>query len=324
MALLTPVSLDDARRLGVLYGLEVEAVRPILAGSVNTNVALSLAGGGRAFLRVFEEQTAAPASGEARLLSHLAARGVATPRPFALAADPGAFIAEHAGKPVAVFPWVEGEILCQGRVTPEAAGQVGGALAEVHLAGASFVGAPPSRFGPAALAARIRALRAAALAPELAAIVARLDARLAGAFVTRDATGEGSGLVHGDLFRDNVLWTNGRIAALLDFESASHESYPFDLMVTLLAWCFGDHLDPALARAMAQGYARVRPIPEAEAARLYEEGSFAALRFTITRITDFELRPRGSGVFKDFRRFLARGEALDALGPAGLRDMLGV
>lgn len=121
-----------------------------------------------------------------------------------------------------------------------------------------------------------------------------------------------------------MLWTNGRIAALLDFESASHESYPFDLMVTLLAWCFGDHLDPALARAMAQGYARVRPIPEAEAARLYEEGSFAALRFTITRITDFELRPRGSGVFKDFRRFLARGEALDALGPAGLRDMLGV
>jgi homoserine kinase type II len=130
--------------------------------------------------------------------------------------------------------------------------------------------------------------------------------------------------VHGDLFRDNVLWKDGRVRALLDFESASHESYPFDLMVTLLAWCFGDRLEPALARAMAQGYARVRPLPEAEAARLHDEGSFAALRFSVTRITDFELRPRGLGVFKDFRRFVARAEALDALGPAGLRAMLGI
>jgi homoserine kinase type II len=93
MALLTPVSLADARRLGALYGLSVEAARPILAGSVNTNVALSLAGGGRAFMRVFEEQTAATAAGEARLLSHLAAHGVATPCPMTLAADPRAFVA---------------------------------------------------------------------------------------------------------------------------------------------------------------------------------------------------------------------------------------
>jgi homoserine kinase type II len=75
---------------------------------------------------------------------------------------------------------------------------------------------------------------------------------------------------------------------------------------------------------MAQGYARTRPLPEGEAARLHQEGTFAALRFSITRITDFELRPRGSGVFKDYRRFLARGEVLEALGPAGLRALLGV
>jgi homoserine kinase type II len=95
-------------------------------------------------------------------------------------------------------------------------------------------------------------------------------------------------------------------------------------MVTLLAWCFGDALDPSLARALAQGYAAVRPLPEPEAARLHAEGTFAALRFAITRITDFELRPRGVGVYKDYRRFLARADALDALGSEGLRAMLGV
>jgi homoserine kinase type II len=326
MAVLTPVPLEAARRLGALYGLDVAASSGILAGSVNTNLALSLAGGGRAFLRVYEEQTLATAAGEARLLAHLAAHGVLTPRPLPLAAAPDAFIAEHAGKPVAVFPWVAGDMICQAGVTPDVAAQVGAALARVHLAAASFA-APPGRFGPAQLRARIDGLRALAdLPPEIAPVVDALSARL-DRFADRDPGRDGAGLVHGDLFRDNVLWRDGRIAALLDFESAAHESYGFDLMVTILAWCFGDGLDHGLARAMARAYAAVRPLEEAEADRLHVEGSYAALRFSITRVTDFELRRlRGatSGVFKDYRRFLARGEALDRLGPRGLRTFLGV
>ena len=323
MALLTPISLDQARRLGARYGLDVAAVRPILAGSVNTNLELTLASGGRAFLRVYEEQTLATAANDARVLTHLAVSGVATPRPMALAADREGFISEHAGKPVAVFPWVDGEMLCQASVTPDAAAQVGEALARVHVAGASLADAPPSRFGAAQLEGRIRSLRALDLPDEIEAVVEQLAVRLE-RYVARAPGSDGAGLVHGDLFRDNVLWRDGRIAALLDFESASHESYPFDLMVTILAWCFNDRLDPALARAMVLGYTRVRPLPEAEVERLYDEGSFAALRFTITRLTDFELRPRGTGIFKDYRRFLARAEALDALGKAGLGTFLGL
>lgn len=321
MALLTPVSSDDARRLGALYGLDVVAARPILAGSVNTNVELTLRGGGRAFLRVYEEQTPAGAAGDARLLAHLAARGVITPTPLPLAADASAFIAEHAGKAAAVFPWVEGDMLCQSRVTTHAAAQVGEALARVHLAGASFSGAPPSRFGPADLGVRVERLRAMDLTDELRRTVDRLASRL-DHHARRAPSAGGRGLVHGDLFRDNVLWEGGRIAALLDFESASEGSYAFDLMVTILAWCFGDRLDPALARALTDGYQRARPLAPAERASLHEEGTFAALRFSITRLTDFELRPRGSGVFKDHRRFLARLDALDALGPDHLAELL--
>ena len=114
MATLTPLLLDDARRLGAAYGLAVATVRGIPAGSVNSNYALGLAGGGQVFLRVYEEQQAASAAGEARLLAHLAAEGVKTPRPRPLAGDAaGGFIAEHAGKPVAGFPWIEGDSLCQ-------------------------------------------------------------------------------------------------------------------------------------------------------------------------------------------------------------------
>src|SRR5262245_26460395 len=118
MALLTPLVLDDARRLGALYGLPVASVRAIPAGSVNSNFELIFEGGGRALLRVYEEQNAASAAGEARLLEHLSLHGVPTPRPLSLQADPKRFIAEHAGKPVAVFPWASGEVLCQARISP--------------------------------------------------------------------------------------------------------------------------------------------------------------------------------------------------------------
>src|SRR5262245_56163095 len=76
MAILTPLQLDDARRIGARYGLEIAGVRGIPAGSVNSNCELSLAGGARAFLRVYEEQTAITAEGEARMLDHLSAQGV--------------------------------------------------------------------------------------------------------------------------------------------------------------------------------------------------------------------------------------------------------
>lgn len=344
MAILTPLSLEDARRLGALYGLEVEEVRGILAGSVNSNYALTLASGrGQVFLRVYEEQQHEAASREARLLEHLARGGVATPQPLrrrdggaGAAADGAAFVAEHAGKPVALFPWVTGEALCQARVTQAAARRVGAALARVHLAGASFEGANTSRFDLDHLERRLRsvdALRraageradappAAALDPEVARAVDDLAQRLEQLRAEAPPTPGPQTLIHGDLFRDNVLWHGGEIAALLDFESASRGSAAFDFAVTMLAWCFGDDLDPELASALAEGYVSVRPFSSEERDRLFYESRFAALRFSITRITDFELRPRGSGVYKDFRRFLARQRTLDRMGPAGLLAML--
>jgi homoserine kinase type II len=319
MALLTPLPLDAARALGARYGLDVASVTPILAGSVNSNFRLDLAGDGRAFLRIYEEQDGGAARGEARLLDHLAAHGVPTPRPIALVDEPG-FVAAHEGKPVAVFPWRDGEMLCQRGVTEGAARAVGEALARVHVAGASYDGAAASRFGAADLARRLDGLRGRALPDELARAVARLAVAVSA--LAERAEAPAIGVVHGDLFRDNVLWTGGAITALLDFESASRGSAAFDLAVTMLAWCWGDALDERLARAMGDGYASVRPLSPAERGALFDEARFAAVRFAITRITDFELRPAGTGVHKDYRRFVARLDALERMGPRALGALL--
>jgi homoserine kinase type II len=121
-----------------------------------------------------------------------------------------------------------------------------------------------------------------------------------------------TGVIHGDLFRDNVLFQGDDIAALLDFESASHGPLVFDLMVTILAWCYREAFDAALVHALLSAYVRRRPLERAERAALPVEGALACLRFATTRITDFSMRaPAGTPPLRDYRRFLARLEALE-------------
>jgi homoserine kinase type II len=342
VAVLTPLPLDDAKRIGSLYGLNVASARGLLAGSVNSNFEVTLTSGERVFLRLYEEQTSATAASEALLVHHLAKRGVPAAAPLARAdrsdaamRDGSAFLGEHRGKPVALFTWVDGEILCQKRVTPDATRRVGQALARVHLEGASFEGLPVSRFNASGLERRLRSIDPAKLTGEIARDVADLLQRLehtrsrapeptqASALETTPAVPAVT-VVHGDLFRDNVLFRDGAIVALLDFESAARGSAAFDISVTMLAWCYGDTLDPALCRALADGYTDVRPLTIEERRALFDEACFAAIRFTATRITDYELRPRGSSGYRDYRRFLARLAAIEALGEGGLLTLLGL
>lgn len=322
MGIFTALSIEEARALGARFGLVITGARGLDAGSVNTSYELTIEGGSRAFLRIYEGVDAASAEREARLVAHLAAHGVPTPRPLLLASG-GGFVAEHAGKPAVVFPWIEGEVVCQRGVTEAHARAVGEGLARVHLAGASFAEPLVTRFGPEDLAARLSALRERTDVPEhirniLPALERKLDR------LSRVSLGPTLPVIHADLFRDNVLFRDGVLTALLDFESSSSGSVAFDLMVTVLAWCFGDGLDRGLARALAGGYSAVRALADDERAALHDAALFAALRFTITRITDYELRPRGAFAFKDYRRFVARMEAFESLSAREVVEMLGV
>jgi len=314
MAILTVPRDEDLDAFVAAYDLgERRESRGIEAGTVNTSYALDLESG-RYFLRLYEEQGREGAEAEAGLLLHLAARGVATPPP--VRARDGAMVRTLAGKPAVLFPWVDGDMICQRGVTEAHARAVGEALARLHVAGAppgSPLGA--GRFGPADLERRCervacsRDAEARVLAGELRAAVSEVAARR--------RTDVPTGLVHGDLFRDNVLWNESRIAALLDFESAHLGPLCFDLAVTILSWSFSAGLDLGIARAITAGYAEVRPLEESEREALYVEAVLAALRFTITRITDDAIR-----VGKRWQRFVARRQALEALGPVGLRRAL--
>ncbi len=316
MAILTVPSGEELSAFAAEYPFgSLEKAEGIEAGTVNTSYRLSLADG-VFFLRIYEEQGEEGARREGVLLSHLASSGVVTPRP--LPGRDGAAVRFLAGKPAVLFPWVTGGVLCQKAVTPAAAKRVGAALAQLHEVGApAGVVLGPGRFGPADLALRC----------ERVAVSVDAEARLLAAPLERAVLAAASerrsdlptGLVHGDLFRDNVLWHEGRIAALLDFESAHDGPFVYDLAVTILSWCFDSSLRTDLARAVVAGYREVRELDAAEREGLYTEAVLATLRFTITRITDDAIR-----VGKRWQRFVARREAIERVGPRAFAEVLGL
>jgi len=309
MALLTELSLASAAPLAKQFDLDLTRIEPLTAGSVNSNFRLTDRAGRVYFARLYEEQDHAGAVREHALVRALDEAGVPVVR--ALTNRAGESLADFRGKAFAVFPWIDGEILCQGRVTAAACSALGQALAQVHLCSARAPVLPGGRFRVPDLRERLQRVEAAqrpALLPAVRAIRERLDH-----YEAVRVAGLEQGICHGDLFRDNVLWQGPRLLALLDFESACAGNFAYDLMVTALAWCYGSEFDLGLVRALFDGYRAARPVPLSEVNAMKSEGALACLRFATTRLTDFSLRvPEGALPGRDFQRFLARLSAIDA------------
>ena len=313
MARLTELSFADAQRLLTHFRIELGELVPLDAGSVNSNFLLLTPSGQEYFARLYEEQGPSGADFEGRVNQALAQAGLPVARP--VSTHDGRLHVLHGSKPFSVYERVHGEVLCQKRVTPEVAESLGRGLAGVHLAKLGDLVVPESRFGFSQLEERLDRVQGSGRTDLLpAASQVRALARRIQAARRSDLP---TGLIHGDLFRDNALVdlsvSPTRISALLDFESACRGPYVYDLMVTLLAWCYGDELDTRLARSLLQGYESVRPLSALERANLVSEGSVACVRFASTRLTDFSLRvPAGTPPARDYGRFLARLDALEA------------
>ncbi|MBL9020424.1 MAG: homoserine kinase [Myxococcales bacterium] len=311
MGVFTQLGVRELTEVAAAFGLgAVRRHETIAAGTINSNFELET-DRGRFFVRVNEGKAEVDVAWEARLVAALAENGVVTPPPI-LAVDgrPYAPLASERGKWVSVFPWRSGVHLAPSEVTADSAGKLGEALARLHAAGLALptTWRRGSIYDHDHLTARFDRF-ASSLDPALAHAISILGEELAiaaeAAPVRRRATW---GLIHGDLFRDNVLWEGGVITAILDFEQASGGSLAYDLAVCLNDWCWTGRPELPLARALLEGYQRVRPLTPGDREALPIEVRAAATRFTITRITDVYLA-RVTNPEKDFRAFLARVEA---------------
>lgn len=304
MATFTVLDLADAQAVAGAAGLPpATAITPIAAGTINSNFCVRC-GDARWFVRVNEGKRDEDVAWEAELVAALAAGGVPTPVPLVV---DGARHLRYRGLLVSVFPWIDGAIRAAADVTAADAAALGQTLGAIHR-----VARPRwPALGRAGIyqwrdvCGRLATIAAAGRA-ELAAVHAELVAAVAEVDAAGPARAAAThGIIHGDLFRDNVLWRADRVVAVLDFEQASSGSLAYDVAVAINDWCWDGALDGARAEALVAAHRAASPWAAADRAALGPELLAAAIRFTITRLTDVYLR-QVDNPDKDYRAFLAR------------------
>jgi homoserine kinase type II len=237
------------------------------------------------------------------LMEHLAKAGVTCPLPVRNRS--GAALGRLAGRPAAIVTFLDGYSLHLPE--PRHCAAVGEALAQLHRAGADF----PLRRANTLSLAGWRALfepcadRADEIAPGLSRLIAEELVFLERAW-PRDLP---QGVVHADLFPDNVLFLDDGLSGLIDFYFACCDTLAYDLAICLNAWCFdeGFAYDAARGRALIEGYCRTRPLIDAEYVAFPVLARGAALRFLLTRFVDALNVPEGALVRpKDPREYLEK------------------
>jgi homoserine kinase type II len=298
-----------------------ERVRPEPKGGVNTNHHL-WAGGRRFFLRVNEGKADADVLFEAEVLRFLADARFAVSR--LLPAEDGRPFVVVAGRQAMLFAYAAGEEVRTDAATPERCRRVGEQLARLHDLSAGFAGERTNPYGPARVAEWLRALRPDGGGDrEVAAALPLLEEELG---LALSLPGAPRGLVHGDLFVDNVLWIGERVSAVLDWEMSCTEAFAYDLAVALSAWCYTDRYDGSRAAALVAGYRTRRRVEPETLAALYPWARFAALRFAASRIHGYHraLLAPDRLVRKDWRRYRDRLAALREMGEGGFRALAGI
>lgn len=269
----------------------------IAAGMQNSNYFVTTTRG-RYVLTLFERMAPQALEFYLVLMSHLAGHGIPCPQPLADAE--GRRWRLLAGKPAALLSCLPGA----GEEKPTAAHcrVVGETLARLHLAGADLANPLPNPCGAA-----WRQSVGSALLPLLSAAEGELLADELAFQAALDYSALPRGVIHADLFRDNVLWeTDGRLSGVLDFYFAGEDVLLFDLAVVANDWCF----DAAALTELLAGYTAQRPVTADEMATWPALRRAAALRFWLLRL-EARAQPRGGEVvtIKDpehFRRMLER------------------
>jgi homoserine kinase type II len=323
MALYTTLDAAAFARLSEAYGLgTVHEFTGIPQGSINSNFRLVTASG-RYFVRHTTVRSADDLRFEADLLSLL--NESHCPAPRLVSTREGAPFLELEGGRVCVFAWLVGEELTRAQLTTEHLESLGMELGKLHRITLSFGGSRTNPYGPEVVSGWLEGLERNPDA-ELSSIAGELKGYLARAESERGGL-EPRGVIHADLFMDNVKWLGDRVSALFDFEMACRDAYVLDVAITLNAWCFDNGAyRPELCRALLRGYQVERTLLPVEREHLFGHALFGSVRYTASRIRDFHLSglPPDKLAPKDFRTYLARARTLVRMGPEGLRALAGV
>ena len=293
MAVYTEVSAEEIEGFVADYDIgEVLSFKGIAEGVENSNYLLQT-DRGRYILTLYEKRVDAnDLPFFLGLMEHLAARGISCPVP--LHGRDGKALRTLCDRPAALVSFLDG--LWPRRIHSFHCAELGTALARMHLAGADFelpranalsvAGWRPLLDSCQARADEVKPGLAAALEKELAHLEAAWPDDLP------------AGVIHADLFPDNVFFRGESLTGLIDFYFACNDFFAYDIAICLNAWCFEQDraFNVTKARLLLQSYRRERPLSDAELAALPLLARGSALRFLLTRLYDWLNHPEGAFV----------------------------
>jgi homoserine kinase type II len=284
MAVYTDVAAEELEAFLAGYDIgDLLAYKGIAEGVENSNF-LVHTGRGNFILTLYEKRVAAAdLPFFLSLMEHLASRGITCPQP--VKNRQGDMLGRVAGKPAAIITFLDGMWI--RRPAADHCGALGEALARLHRAGADFPGKRANSLSVEgwrplyeAVAARCDSVRpglSATLAAELAQLEAAWPRNLP------------QGVIHADLFPDNVFFLGDKLSGLIDFYFACTDALAYDLAICLNAWCFEpDHsYNVTKGKSLLQSYQAVRALSPDERKALPLLARGAALRFLLTRLVDW-------------------------------------
>ena len=291
MAVYTDVSADDLTRFLSVYDIgELLSYKGIAEGVENSNFLVHTSAG-NFILTLYEKRvTEDDLPFFLGLMEHLAERGITCPQP--VKNRQGGVLGKIAGRPAAIVTFLDG--LWIRRPSPSHCSAVGEALARLHLAGADFKQKRANALSieswrPLYEHAKVRgdSVRqglCSEIEMELDALEKSWPRRLP------------QGVIHADLFPDNVFFLGDKLSGLIDFYFACTDTLAYDVAVGLNAWCFeSDHsYNVTKGRSLLNAYGKVRALSEAERNALPVLARGAAMRFLLTRLVDWLAVPDGA------------------------------